>query len=202
MLAAMNGDAGVISRTYRRGWLAGVALLVPLSLAACDGPPAGDGSASVAVAASLDAVEAEAPVVPQFTLLSLAGGEVAASDFRGEVVVIDFWATWCGPCHFQADILEALHEEFGDRGVRFLAISLGEDEETVRNFVDNNPYPYPVLIDPEDQLSIELGIYVLPTVMILDREGLVSFVQPGVSQTEPLRRALYEAGVEHPSTDA
>ena len=140
-------------------------------------------------------------MAPQFTLLSLSGEQVSAADFAGEVLVVDFWATWCGPCRYQAEILDALREEFSDRGVRFLAISLGEDEATVRTFVDNNPYPYPVLIDPEDMLSVELGVYVLPTVMILDREGRVSFFQAGVSQAEPLRRALYEAGVEHPSTD-
>ena len=58
----------------------------------------------------------------------------------------------------------------------------------------------PVLVDPEDRLSPELGIYVLPTVMVLDRDGNVTYQQPGVSQAEALRRALYEAGVEHPAT--
>jgi thiol-disulfide isomerase/thioredoxin len=141
-------------------------------------------------------------MAPEFTLLSLAGEQVSIADLAGEVVVIDFWATWCGPCRYQAAILEALHEEFGDQEVRFLAISLGEPDDIVRTFVDNNPFPYPVLIDPDDLLSIELGVYVLPTVMILDLEGRVSFFQPGVTQIEPLRRALYEAGVEHPATEA
>ena len=116
--------------------------------------------------------------------------------------MIDFWATWCGPCHAQADILKALYEEFGDKGVRFLAISMGEPEEVVREFVDRRPYPYPVLIDPEDRLSLDLGIYVLPTIMVIDRDGTVAFLEPGVSNAETLRRVLYEAGVEHPTTAA
>ena len=176
------------------------ALLLSVTLTACGGTreaaDAGlseDGSAGAA---------AEEPMAPEFTLLSLAGEQVSVADLAGDVVVIDFWATWCGPCRYQAAILHALHEEFGDQDVRFLAISLGEPEEIVRSFVDDNPFPYPVLIDPDDLLSIELGVYVLPTVMILDREGRVSFFQPGVTQAEPLRRALYEAGVEHPSTEA
>jgi peroxiredoxin len=202
MLAMMTEDSVVTSARNKRLWVVGIALLALMPLAACGGEPATDDSALAAVASSPDVVEVEETMVPQFTLLSLAGEQVSVSDLRGDVVVIDFWATWCGPCHYQADILEALHQEFGDRGVRFLAISLGEDTDTVRTFVDNNPYPYPVLIDPDDLLSVELGVYVLPTVMILNREGEVSFFQPGVSQTESLRRALYEAGVEHPAIDA
>jgi peroxiredoxin len=143
-----------------------------------------------------------APKSLEFTLASLDGGSVSMSDFEGQVVLIDFWATWCGPCHFQADILRNIHEEFATKGVQFLAVSLGEPEDVVRKFVDENPYPYPVLVDPEDQLSLELGIYVLPTVMVIDGDGRISFSRPGVTQEQALRRALYEAGVEHPATAA
>lgn len=159
-------------------------------LMACTRLPKGTGDTAAAEAA------------PSFTLASLAGDDVSTSDFDGQVVLIDFWATWCGPCHYQADILKTLHADFADKGVQFLAVSLGEAEDIVRSFVEDNPYPYPVLIDPEDRLSPELGIYVLPTVMVLDRDGNVTYQQPGVSQAETLRRALYEAGVEHPSTAA
>ena len=190
-----------MTRIHRKAPAALVAMFLLATLTACGGAQQAVDPGLLADGGAGSAATEE-PMAPQFTLLSLAGEQVSVADLAGEVVVVDFWATWCGPCHFQADILRALHEEFGDQGVRFLAISLGEDEETVRTFVDKNPFPYPVLIDPDDLLSIELGVYVLPTVMILDREGKVSFFQPGVTQTEPLRRALYEAGVEHPATEA
>ena len=86
--------------------------------------------------------------------------------------------------------------------MRFLAISLGEPEDVVREFVEQRPYPYPVLVDPEDSLSLDLGIYVLPTIMVIDRAGQVAYLEPGVSTAETLRRVLYEAGVEHPATAA
>ena len=132
----------------------------------------------------------------------MGGDPVSPQDYDGEIVLIDFWATWCGPCHAQADILKNLHAEFAAKGVNFLAISLGEPEEIVREFIEKRPYPYPVLIDPEDQLSLDLGIYVLPTIMVIDREGTVAYIEPGVSTAETLRRVLYEAGVEHPATAA
>ncbi len=178
----------------------GAILVAALGLGACAVEPGAEGSADSG-ATPPDAT-AEAKPAPEFRLASLDGAEISPQDFAGEVVLIDFWATWCGPCHAQADILKQLHEEFSAKDVRFLAISLGEPEEIVREFVADRPYPYPVLIDPEDQLSLDLGIYVLPTIMVIDREGAVAFLRPGVSTAETLRRVLYEAGVEHPATAA
>ncbi len=146
------------------------------------------------------AVAGEGDPLPEFRLASLDGGEISPHDFAGEVVLIDFWATWCGPCHAQADILHQLWPDFEEKGVQFLAVSLGEREETVRDFLARDPYPYPVLVDPEDRLSPELGIYVLPTLVVIDRDGRVVFREPGVSDAETLRRVLYEAGAEHPAT--
>lgn len=128
-----------------------------------------------------------------FRLTTLDGRRVGPADFDGKVVLIDFWATWCGPCHIQRQILEPLYRDFKDRGVEFLAVSLGEDRDTVERFVRDHPYSYPVLIDPEDALSVELQIYALPTLMVIDRRGGVAFFEPGLADGETLRRVLQEA---------
>ena len=131
---------------------------------------------------------------PDFRLASLDGGEIGPGDYSGEVVVIDVWATWCGPCRLQAKFLEELHRELDGKGVRFLAISVGEDEATVREYVERTPFPYPVLLDPEDSLGQRYQIIGLPTVMIIDRQGAVSYLETGVSDVPRLRQALKTAG--------
>lgn len=133
---------------------------------------------------------------PDFRLASLDGGMVGPADFAGDVVLVEFWATWCAPCRLQAKYLELLHEELGGHGVRFLAIDSGEDEATVREYVERNPFPYPVLLDPEDALSSRYQLYGLPTVMVIDRQGAVSFLETGVSDTGRLRHVLREAGAD------
>jgi thiol-disulfide isomerase/thioredoxin len=133
---------------------------------------------------------------PDFRLTTLDGGLVGPPDFAGQVVLVELWATWCGPCRAQAKILDELHEEFPD--VQFLAVDSGEDEATVRSFVDKTPFPYPVLLDPDDTVSIRYRVTGLPTVMIVDRQGRVSYMQTGISPAATLRRELKAAGAGNP----
>lgn len=132
---------------------------------------------------------------PDFRLASLDGRTIGPPDFAGQVVVIDFWATWCGPCKLQAQFLDRLHEEVGSR-VQFLAIDVGEEEDRVRGYVDKDPFPYPVLLDPEEELMDRYQILGLPTVMVIDREGRVSYMRTGLTDVPTLRRQLAKAGAE------
>ncbi len=133
---------------------------------------------------------------PDFRLASLDGGEIGPGDYTGDVVIVELWATWCGPCRLQARFLEELHQELDSKGVRFLAVSIGEDEATVREYVERRPFPYPVLLDPEDTLGQRYQVLGLPTVMIIDRRGAISFLETGVSDTARLRQALKSAGAD------
>jgi thiol-disulfide isomerase/thioredoxin len=131
---------------------------------------------------------------PQFRLKTMDGRTLGPRDFPGKVVVVDFWATWCGPCQLQARILESLHRDLHGKGVQFLAANVGEDEATVKSFVQKKPFPYPVLLDPEDAISSTLGVYALPTLMIIDKKGKISYIQPGVADAPTLRQILRQAG--------
>jgi hypothetical protein len=91
-------------------------------------------------------------------------------------------------------ILEELHAEYAGRGVRFLAVDVAEDRQMVEEFVAENPFPYPVLLDPEDRLSALLGLVALPTVMVVDTEGEVIYLEAGLVDQRRLERLLQEAG--------
>jgi thiol-disulfide isomerase/thioredoxin len=130
----------------------------------------------------------------RFQLPSLDGEQLGPPDFPDRVVVVDFWATWCAPCHVQAEILEALHEEYQGRPVQFLAVNTGEDEQLVRDFVSRKPFPYPVLLDPDERLSERLGILGLPTLMVVSRQGTVLHMEPGIVPARRLRQLLEQGG--------
>ncbi|MES1243121.1 MAG: TlpA disulfide reductase family protein [Acidobacteriota bacterium] len=130
----------------------------------------------------------------EFRLKTVDGRTLGPRDFKGQVVVVDFWATWCLPCHLQARVLEPLHKEYKAKGVQFLAANVGEDEKTVRSFLKNKPFPYPVLLDPEDKISTRLGVLQLPTLLVIDKKGNVSYFEAGVADAPTMRKILKAAG--------
>lgn len=133
------------------------------------------------------------PLLSEFRLPSLEGRQLGPGDFAGQAVLVEFWATWCGPCHVQAKILAALYEDLRDRDVAFLAVSVGEDEETVRRFVEERPFSYPVLLDERSSVADGASIYALPTLLILDRHGNVVFLQSGITPRRTLESVLERA---------
>jgi thiol-disulfide isomerase/thioredoxin len=113
--------------------------------------------------------------------------------FPGQVVIVDFWATWCGPCHVQQRILEDVFKDYRGKGVQFLAADVGEEAETVRQFLKAKPFSYPVLVDPHD-VAGQLGISALPTLMVIDKKGKLSFFEAGLTDGDTIRRVLHQAG--------
>ena len=133
------------------------------------------------------------PILTSFQLDTLDGSRLGPPDLRGDVVVVDFWASWCKPCDVQARILEGLHAEYADQGVTFLALNTGEDLETVQKHVDEKPFGCPVLLDPEGEVMGTAELSGLPTLLVLDPVGELSYISVGITGASVVRRAIEEA---------
>jgi thiol-disulfide isomerase/thioredoxin len=129
-----------------------------------------------------------------FRLKTVDGRTLGPKDFRGQVVVVDFWATWCGPCHLQAEILEPVYKSYKGRGVQFLAANVGEDMDTVKKFLAKKPFPYPVLLDSNQAVSTDIGVMALPTLLVVDKKGKVAYLQSGLADGDTLRAIIKKAG--------
>jgi thiol-disulfide isomerase/thioredoxin len=133
----------------------------------------------------------EAPL--DFELPDLEGDLVRAQDLRGRVLLLDLWATWCGPCRTQAGILAPLAAEYAE-SVVFLGVNVGEDERTVSEHLDGEPLAYRVVLDRADALGSVLDVHALPTVVLVDTEGRVRFLRQGITGEPQLRRELAKLG--------
>jgi cytochrome c-type biogenesis protein len=115
-----------------------------------------------------------AEVSYEFTLQDLDGRQVSLSDYRGKVVFIDFWATWCPPCREAIPYVEELSNKYkNNKKVVVLGINIGEDADTVANFLNKQQMSYPVLLGDDDVLS-NYKINAVPTFFIIDQKGKVA----------------------------
>ncbi len=112
---------------------------------------------------------------PDFTLTDMAGNPVSLSQFKGKVVILNFWATWCPPCRDEMPSMEKLYNEYGDKGLVMLAINVEEKgRKTVAKFLKKTPYSFPILLDDKKSVSTKLyEVFRYPESFIIDRNGVV-----------------------------
>ena len=138
------------------------ALLALVLLTSLIGPP---GEAGPAVARP----------APELRLVDLGGKAVDWKRFRGKVVLVDFWATWCGPCRISMPEMQALHDRYAKRGFSVLGISVDQHGPApVQRFVTTRKLTYPIAIDdPNDPVAERFGVRALPTAFLVDGKGQV-----------------------------
>lgn len=139
-----------------------VILLTLLFVNACDNDKQGQTSGLVGKPA------------PDFTLNNMQGQPVSLSDYRGKVVIVNFWATWCPPCREEMPSMEKLYREQRAAGLELLAINTEENgKRVVSKFLQRTPYSFPILLDSDSEAMNGYRVYRLPESFIVDRNGVV-----------------------------
>lgn len=138
-------------------------------------------------------VSAALEVAPDFTLPVVANGETGArmqlADLRDKVVILDFWATWCGPCRMQAPILDRVARRHAD-DVIVLGINVGESPGVAQRYAQQEGLSYPILADVNGEAQDLYEANTLPTVVVIDREGKVHSLVHGVMRESAVEKAI------------
>ena len=150
--------------------------------------------AIVGVAVSLNAVAVEpGEPAPNCRLTPIDGGQSwALRQYRGKVLYVDFWASWCGPCAQSFPFMNQLARDFGGRGLEILAINLDEEPADAKAFLAEHPAGFTILSDAGGQCPQEFGVRAMPSSYLVDRNGMVHHVQVGfrAGESDKVRAAV------------
>ncbi len=116
---------------------------------------------------------------PNFTLKSLTGKNLKLSEMTGNVVLINFWASWCGPCREEMPLLNALHKKYEALGFTVIGINVEEDTRNARGFLKNFPVDFPILLDKNNKVSKQYEVIAMPTTVVVDRDGNMRYLHKG-----------------------
>ena len=129
--------------------------------------------------ASTTGIAASPAAAPDFALPARDGGEVRLSELRGQVVMINFWATWCGPCRQEMPLLEQIHARYEPLGFTLLGVNVEPDSQAAQAWLAKVPVTFPILFDRENAVSASFGVEAMPSSVLIDREGRVRHVHRG-----------------------
>jgi peroxiredoxin len=141
--------------------------------------------ALVATGAAQAKPPAPGAVAPDFTLRSSTGKNLKLSEYRGQVVMLNFWATWCGPCRQELPRLDRLSEQYRRAGFVLLGVNVDDNPRNAQDLMAQLGVRFPVLFDAAKQVSGRYDIDAMPSTVLIDRGGVVRYVHRG-----------YQSGVE------
>jgi peroxiredoxin len=120
-----------------------------------------------------------ADVAPDFTLKSSTGENVRLAEQRGQVVILNFWASWCGPCRAEMPLLDAMSKKYGKMGFVLYGINVDQDTAEAKKVLQKISVNYSVLFDPESKLSDLYNVDAMPTSVFIDKKGQIRHIHRG-----------------------
>src|SRR6202167_1123164 len=131
--------------------------------------------AAIVIASAAFAADASGPA-PAFTLTALNGDSATLSQYKGQVVMLNFWATWCGPCQQEMPLLDQMYKKYKPAGFTLIGVNVEKDAPPVKQLLDRKPVGFPVLLDPASQVSKAYHVDEMPSTVIIDRKGQIRYI--------------------------
>lgn len=123
--------------------------------------------------------------VPLKLLENKAPGQAASiADYKGKLVYLDFWASWCGPCRVSLPILNEIRKEYGARGFEVVAVNVDENLDDALGFLEKRPVDYPILLDPKGTMPKLYDVKGMPTAYLIDENGTVLYKHVGFKKKD------------------
>jgi thiol-disulfide isomerase/thioredoxin/starvation-inducible outer membrane lipoprotein len=159
-------------------------------------PPAGAQLVDNVMGAGMPNADLAGKDAAPFEVKSLEGKPYSLAALKGKPVLLDFWASWCGPCRKALPDLETLNQEFKDKGLVILGVNTGEDREAAESFLKKNPLAYPAVLSGDSGIVDAYQVTSFPTFVMIGRDGKVAAYQVGYGDVAMLRGMLAKAGVQ------
>ena len=131
---------------------------------------------------------------PDFSLKDLSGKQVRLSDYKGKVVMVNFWATWCGPCHMETPWLVELHEQYQQKGLEIIGVSVDSlneyDPAEVKEFATEHKINYPIVMGTQEMVTAFGPVSGIPTTILIDRQGVIRYRHRGLASFDELKEKV------------
>tara|TARA_B100001750_G_scaffold219059_1_gene205669 strand:+ start:2325 stop:2885 length:561 start_codon:yes stop_codon:yes gene_type:complete len=150
----------------------------------------GNISSNLIVNKQMDEIKLDNILAKDFELFDLNGNAIKLSDYKGKLILLDFWSTWCPPCRIEAPELQKVYKEMKHHNIEFIGIAVWDEEEKIRDFIKEFNVNYPNLIDANGRVAIDYGVRGVPEKYLINREGFLVSKIGGPISYERLRNML------------
>src|ERR1700690_3145526 len=134
--------------------------------------------AAIVIASAAFAADASGPA-PAFSLSALDGSQATLAQYKGQVVMVNFWATWCGPCQQEMPLLDQMYKKYKPAGFTLIGVNVDKEAPPVKELLARKPVSFPVMLDPANQVSKPSHVDEMPSSVIIDRKGEIRYIHRG-----------------------